>query len=920
MPEPADDRDPFELVASEFIERQRRGENPSVDEYAQRYPGMADEIRDLFPTILEAERMKGSTEPLPFGVPVLDTPRIERLGDFRITREIGRGGMGIVYEAEQESLGRRVAIKVLPRQALLDVKHLRRFRREARIAAGLHHTNIAEIFGVGEQDGLHYFVMQYIDGLGIDRILAARAEAGATAPSRMTNDGMTNDESDPSSESRDASPHSSFAIRHSSLGQLALLASGPLGPAYWRQVATIGCQVADALHYSHSQGVLHRDVKPSNLLVDPQGRVWVTDFGLAKALRSDDITVTGEIAGTWRYMAPEQLEGRADARSDVYGLGLTLCELLTFRPAFDEKDRSKLIRRVAEGHPTRPRSLNPRIPRDLETIVLKATARDPGHRYATAEALGNDLQRFLDDQPILARRASSFERLWRWSRRNKAVAALAGTTVLLILLVAAVAVAGYLSTRRALQEAKANAEVATDAIDRIFERFSPRSVVASPGLIVDNVEGSTVDVQVEPVLSREAAALLEDILPFYERLARQTPDAAALRRKVADANRRVGDIRQRLGQHDQAAAAYQHAIALYEGLSTSAGESSDPRVEMAKTYNELGRLCQTSDRTQEARDAHLRALHILDGAPAGPTPTPEFHLELARTHYFLALTAPPGSPAEAVRRIETAIATLAPLREADPANTQYRHLLGLCYRQQSHAVGQSQPEAARVALDKATETLRQLASDFPRVQDYQYDLSETYAAVDPLRPGPGPYAPHIMEERLRQALGLAASLAQRRPHIPRYTMAQALFSHRLALLLEVGGGLDEAERLHTAAIELQRSLASQLPETLYHKVRLGEFANDLARLLLLRRRPAEARPLLEENIALLTPALKGNQEPWVLHALLARSYGALEAAWRDLGNEPAAAQARGKAKEHREAMRSSGTRGSDSESDQKTGG
>jgi tetratricopeptide (TPR) repeat protein len=199
------------------------------------------------------------------------------------------------------------------------------------------------------------------------------------------------------------------------------------------------------------------------------------------------------------------------------------------------------------------------------------------------------------------------------------------------------------------------------------------------------------------------------------------------------------------------------------------------------------------------------------------------------------------------------------------------------------------------------------------VPDYQYDLSETCAAVDPLQPGPGPYAPHILEERLREALGLSAQLVEQDPYIPRYLVSRAQVSHQLASLLEQGGRLDEAERLHTAALQLQRSLASQFPEALYHKVRLGEFGNDLARLLLLRHRPAEAQPLLEEAIALLTPALKGSQELWVLHALLARSYGALEAALKDLGNERAATQARQKAEEHREAMRSSRPRGSDRE-------
>src|SRR5262249_21125255 len=153
------------------------------------------------------------------------------------------------------------------------------------------------------------------------------------------------------------------------------------------------------------QGVLHRDIKPSNLLLDETGNVWVTDFGLAKAASdSDDLTHTGDVVGTLRYMAPERFNGPGDVRSDVYALGLTLYELLTLRPAFEEADRNKLVKQVMHGEPPRPRQLNPRVPRDLETVVLKAIARDPAHRYATAEDFGTDLQRFLDDEPILARR------------------------------------------------------------------------------------------------------------------------------------------------------------------------------------------------------------------------------------------------------------------------------------------------------------------------------------------------------------------------------------------------------------------------------------------------------------------------------------------------------------------------------------
>jgi WD40 repeat protein len=196
------------------------------------------------------------------------------------------------------------------------------------------------------------------------------------------------------------------------------------GHGYWHSVARIGIQVADALAHAHHQGILHRDIKPSNLLLDTQGTVWVTDFGLAKADDQQNLTRTGDILGTLRYMPPEAFEGKTDARGDVYSLGLTLYELLALRPAFDEKERNRLIKQVTSAAPARLGRLNQAVPRDLETIVHKAIEREPGQRYASAADLAADLQRFLDDEPIRARRVRQAERFWRWCHRNPLVASL----------------------------------------------------------------------------------------------------------------------------------------------------------------------------------------------------------------------------------------------------------------------------------------------------------------------------------------------------------------------------------------------------------------------------------------------------------------------------------------------------------------
>ena len=241
--------------------------------------------------------------------------------------------------------------------------------------------------------------------------------------------------------SRDSGGSSSVRLP----GQVEGTPPSRTGREYWRSVARVGVQVGDALAYAHAQGVLHRDVKPSNLLLDAKGNVWVTDFGLAKAADGEDLTHTGDIVGTLRYMAPECFNGQGDVRGDVYSLGLTLYELLTLRPAFVGKDRNELLAQVMHGEPPRPRSVNRDVPRDLETVVLKAIARDPGAPLSRAAAeLADDLRRFVDDRPMRARRVGVMEQVWRWGRRNPAVAGLL-LAVLLLLVVgtAGSAVAAY---------------------------------------------------------------------------------------------------------------------------------------------------------------------------------------------------------------------------------------------------------------------------------------------------------------------------------------------------------------------------------------------------------------------------------------------------------------------------------------------
>ena len=445
---------PLDAIVDSFMERCRRGERPSIEEYVGQHLELAGEIREVLAAVAMIEEAKdvltSNTDAWPGVDAAAVTRTLEKLGDYRIVRELGRGGMGIVYEAEQISLGRRVALKVLPAGATLDATRLKRYQREARVAARLHHTNIVPVYGVGQAEGIHFFTMQYLPGHGLDKIIGEL--------SRLRHGGSVGPEAD-----------TKRALGESSITDVALslltgrsareaadpaaLSPEPIAPQrpceapsapvehplpllqdarYWHNVARIGLQAAEALDYAHAQGMVHRDVKPSNLLLDVHGAVWLTDFGLAKQDDQDNLTQTGDLLGTLRYIAPEGLRGQFDARSDVYSLGLTLYELVGLVPARDGSHREGLLQQLKEGAVPALRRLCPQVPLDLETIIHKALAPAPQRRYQTAGEMAADLSRYLNDEPIRARRVTVVERLARWCRRNPAISVTASAAVLVI--------------------------------------------------------------------------------------------------------------------------------------------------------------------------------------------------------------------------------------------------------------------------------------------------------------------------------------------------------------------------------------------------------------------------------------------------------------------------------------------------------
>jgi serine/threonine protein kinase len=449
-----------ELI-EELSARMEAGEAVDLQACLDAHPEHAGELRRLYPALqLLADFSRSGEANLPpdaeAATPAIGTP----LGDFRILREIGRGGMGVVYEAEQLSLGRRVALKVLPFASTLDPRQLQRFRNEAHAAAQLHHTHIVPVYATGCERGVHYYAMQYVEGQTLAALIAelrqwAGRDSGPDGGTPMPLSGpaarvLSGEETSIPAGAAD-SQRSDPCRPEDVPTQAAETTVRPAKPSseralksreFFRSVAELGIQTAEALEHAHQLGVVHRDIKPGNLLVEStaplaaQGRgaggqglrLWVADFGLAHVQSQAGLTLTGDLIGTLRYMSPEQAlakPGLVDHRTDIYSLGVTLYELLTLEPAFGGRDRQELLRQIAFEEPTPPARHDRAVPRELETIVLKAMAKEPAERYPSAQDLADDLQRFLEDQPIRARRPTLIQRARKWVRRHPGVFATA---------------------------------------------------------------------------------------------------------------------------------------------------------------------------------------------------------------------------------------------------------------------------------------------------------------------------------------------------------------------------------------------------------------------------------------------------------------------------------------------------------------
>lgn len=477
-------------------------------------------------------------------------PEIGQIGDFRILRVIGCGGMGVVYETEQISLRRRVALKILPFAAAIDPRQLQRFKNEALAAAHLQHPNIVPVYAVGCERGIHYYAMQYIDGRSLScliRDLRGNRNDAAVRLLARSPDHLSKPADAAADGHAVADGHGGSADANCPTASFGSATDPEIGDAgqhrRWDWVARFGIQAATALEYAHQTGIVHRDVKPSNLLLDPTGRLWVTDFGLAQVMGESNLTATGEILGTLRYSSPEQchaLRGIVDHRSDIYSLGATLYELLTLRPLFEGADRNQLVRQIANDEPIPPRAFGSDIPRSLETIILKSLRKDPADRYATARDFADDLQRFLDGKVICARRLTTPDRIRNWGRRNPglAIATIAG----LLLLSAGSTISAALIRREQARtsEAHHNAE---SALHRERQRAAEAEVrfQLARRSVDEMIRVSEAELDI-PGMGRLRRTLLTSALAYYQEFIRQRKDDPDSQTELKETAKRVEGI------------------------------------------------------------------------------------------------------------------------------------------------------------------------------------------------------------------------------------------------------------------------------------------------------------------------------------------------------------------------------------------
>jgi hypothetical protein len=780
----ADPAELEDLVAKALVAIEAEGE-PALEQLCRDHPAHAEALRARLDT-LRSLGLLGAVR----------APIVERLGDFRLLRELGAGGMGVVYAAVQESLGREVALKVIRPDQLFFTGARERFRREVEIIARLHHPGIVPIYTVGEERGIPFFAMELLRGRPLNQALAAAHERppGERNGAVMAPEGA----------------------------RASYLFAGSWEEACLRIVR----QVAEAVDHAHRQGVLHRDIKPSNIFLtsDAACRAVLLDFGLAASGEAGQITRTGAQLGSLYYMAPEQVRAETrlvGPRTDVYALGVTLYEMLTLRPAFGGDSDLEIIRRIAEANPRAPRDLDASLSWEAETVCLTAMDPDPARRYATAADFARDLGNVLERRPIEARRQSFWRRTQRWIQRSPArAAALALGAVLVIGGPTAYALQQQrASTLIAAQRDRAehNLDAALRAVDRMLARVG------------------AIDLRFVPQMEPLRKSLLEDAVTLLEGFAaEQGPDPRA-RRALADTYAHLASLQTQLGRSAQAAEASERAIAIRDELvaasaadgSSAHGEAMlaaiDERIEYAKALSNAGRL-------SEQATVHDQVEAALSRVPAEPALVSRRDVLAVWNHTWRGKLAMAQKDRERARSVlEAAAARAETLLASAGANTATLQAscgayneLGMVLVQAFTGDQQANP-AAIAALERATELARQLVDINPESSDHLFGLVNALNNRAGALRRAGRFDEALRD--YRAALATAEQLAKDFPESGSYLLELATVNNQIALLHEYQKDTPGSEPYYVRTVEILEGLVERAPREamLWHRLGLARF-------------------------------------------------------------------------------------------------
>ncbi len=855
---PRDEESLDELV-EEYRRREQTDETRVLESMCQENPERAAELREHVTVWLNSrESVDEAPKSPPAWVREAREPEVRQIGQYQILGELGRGGMGVVYLARDDRLDRQVALKTLMSRFSGSEAAVERFEREQRAIAHLNHPGIVPIYEVGKEGGHSFFTMEYVEGLTLAEMIHALRDRDL-APEQLTGADLL--ATLPQTRRADELEDDTLAFEE---GRAAGRAA--FGGSYVEAVARCLLQIAEALAHAHQQSVIHRDVKPSNILMRRDGHAQLFDFGLARLASETQLTQTGDLAGTPSYLSPEQIAARPsgiDERTDVYSLGVTLYEALTLEVPFRGETTPQVLKQVLAAEPRSPHEKNSAIPRDLETICLTAMEKDRDRRYASARALADDLRGFLEFRPIQARPIGPVSRLWRLARRHRAVATAIGLTALLVLgaptgfwLVERAHSQRLQKLRRAeqtaLMHAEENFQLARDAVESMLARVGRDRLAHVPGM---------------RKIQRE---ILDDALRFHRQFLDLRRDDPAARADVTRSLVSLAQVLASLSQIQEAEDCYREALAL-------AADDSAGRMIQGDGWVGLGKLLWEQGKWSEAEEAYGLALELRRGLlRADPTSMARRRDTQAILANLATVDAEQGRVQPARERYEEALALLdadAPLTTEDVASTvaaieaQYGVLL--------LEVGEAEP--SRDQLERARERLERL---IPAGGDVE--LEERLATVHEnlgLLAWAGSQAGRSYDEEGESGVAMMRD---------RELLPVVRMSH-----LVRGGGenentLAEAESHLGRAQSVAEGLSGRFPSVPFYRGELARVRNNLGLVLLDLGRIDEAIALLVQSHRVASELHENAPTDWASGRTAAASAANLASLRRATGDTAAA--------------------------------